>query len=104
MRGRRARAAPRLPGPRLTPVLRASLLLFWPRSSLEAHYYTGTGHHLFRTNHTVSVRDKDVRVKLTDIAGDERGACAGSRAFAPCPSHLACLPAAFACSPPWPRP
>ena len=29
------------------------------RSSLEAHYYTGTGHHLFRTNHTVNVSGQE---------------------------------------------
>lgn len=33
------------------------------------------GHHMFRVQNTVSVRDKDVRVKITDLAREERGAC-----------------------------
>lgn len=30
---------------------------------------------MFRVQNTVSVRDKDVRVKITDLAREERGAC-----------------------------
>jgi len=39
---------------------------------LEAIYEPNNGHHLFRTNHTLSVRDKAVNVKITDIARGER--------------------------------
>ncbi|PRW56481.1 outer envelope pore chloroplastic-like [Chlorella sorokiniana] len=39
---------------------------------LEAHYYVGTGHHLLRVQNTVQVRDKDVKVKITDLAFEER--------------------------------
>lgn len=40
--------------------------------SLEAHYYVGTGHHVMRVQNTVQVRDKDVKVKITDLAREER--------------------------------
>jgi hypothetical protein len=40
--------------------------------SLEAQYYVGTGHHVLRVQNTVQVRDKDVKVKITDLAREER--------------------------------
>ncbi|PSC72530.1 DEAD-box ATP-dependent RNA helicase chloroplastic isoform B [Micractinium conductrix] len=40
--------------------------------SLEALYEPANGHHLFRVQRTVQVRDKDIAVKITDIAREER--------------------------------
>ncbi|KAL4443479.1 hypothetical protein ABPG75_011216 [Micractinium tetrahymenae] len=40
--------------------------------SLEAVYEPGNGHHILRVQRSVTVRDKDVRVKITDMAGAER--------------------------------
>lgn len=40
--------------------------------SLEAVYEPGNGHHILRVQRGVTVRDKDVQVKITDMAGKER--------------------------------
>jgi len=40
--------------------------------SLRASYEPNSGHHLLRVQRTVTVRDKDVHVKITDLARAER--------------------------------
>lgn len=53
------------------------------------------GQHLIQTNHTLSVKDRDINVRITDVAGAERGETrdgmmlAGGRLFA---SALPLLP------------